>query len=1048
MRMKRGLILFLSFFIGCATVKRPIPEPTPKPEITSELRGVWVTRFDWVRKDPQLMQTRIKEIMVALAEEKFNAVFFQIRGAAETLYPSPHEPWSKLLDAQDPGFDPLELAIQQAHKHGLTFYAYINLLPLYAGDTPPADSSHLYYKHGPNVAPDSSWVCFGADQKPMERNEYYYLNPALPQVRTYLKKVLRHVAETYDVDGLHFDRIRYPGADYLFDPYSLQTFRQDSLKLDIDRSEWARRMLTDLVEDVVAEAWLIKPYLHMSAATWGLYRTDDLPGYEQFRSGYANYYQDAIDWLDRGIMDFIVPMIYWDQPDPKPNFDELWADFHSRTDNYRHIIPGMIAKQPWLENGELAAQIETVRRNNGQGHVLFSYSALEKQPAFAKSVYESYLPLPDKLKRTHKEQVLALHVLSATAELGNFTGYGSMTLQHTDSKGWASLILSQLPDTLKFSLNQEPIHLPTRFWRPPFRYALTSNHHLTRMMPWVEWRISPDDTTTRSPFPLLGKTDSSAIALVEDTPAHVYNTGIFFKDIDLQTGANRIRTTVIGQDSQTVFYENEIVFQKPKGPRKPLPLWVDSTSIAPSVDMRLPATDRVPVEFTGSRGQQGFIWVQPGNIRLEMNRKDYEDFSRYSTDIDLAAFETSSPLSYSAGLQTPDSAQQLIIKMDNTITKNHAHTFNRVMTTTDQTVLSYNLGPIRLGGPILAELDSGVVLQSSGRVGGYTRVSLDQNTSGFIPSRELTTLDPKVPRPGYYLRSLSITPGENEDLVYIPYSEPVPYAVFPEPHLKRIRIVLYGVKTSSTWLTHRQGLQIIDHVDWQQPLPETYEILVNLKSHKIWGYHLEKRGQSLVLRVKTTPASLMQADSLTLQGLKIAIEAGHGGSNLGAIGLSGLQEKKINLDLAKRLEALCRQEGMQVFQVRPDDRDMSLTEKRRLIHASDADLCVSIHANAAGLSRGYLGVSGTSTYYHNAFWSPFAHAVYDRLLDLELEEFGVVGSFNYKVIRQSERPTILVEQAFMTHALDEEKLFSASFRQKMAQAVLEGIRNFIHSTMP
>ncbi len=1041
--MKKMLIACLLVITSCATVKLPPPEPIAEPKLEAEMRGMWVTRFDWVRKDPDAMQERIKTIMSSLAEQNYNAVFFQVRGAAETLYPSPFEPWSKLLDAQDPGFDPLELAIQQARQHGLMFYAYINLLPLYAGKNPPSDSSHLYYTYGPKVSPDSSWVCFGADRQPMQLNEYYYLNPALPQVRTYLKKIIRHVAETYDVDGLHFDRIRYPGADYLYDPYSLQTFRQDSLKLDLNRSEWARRMLTDLVEDVVAEAWLIKPYLHMSAATWGLYRTDDLPGYEQFRSGYAHYYQDAIDWLDRGIMDFIVPMIYWDQPDPKPNFDELWTDFQGRTENYQHIIPGMIAKQPWLENGELADQIETVRRNNGLGHVLFSYSALEKQPLFSDIVYESPLPLPDNVKRTKKDQVLALHFPSATADLSNVTGYGSMTLQHTDALGWASMIIPQLPDTLKFSLNQEPIRLPTRFWRPPFRYAYTSDHHLTRVMPWVEWRIAPGESTTRSPFPLLGKTDSSGIALVEDTPAHVYNTGIFFKDIDLITGKNRIRTTVIGQDSQTVFYEDEIIFLEPKEPRKALPLWVDTTSIAPSIDMELLPTDRVPVKFTGSRGQQGFILVQPGNIRLEMSRKDYEDFSRYHTDIDLAAL-TSSSFSYSAGLQTPDSAQQVIIKMNNSIAKKPAHTFNRVMTHTDQTVLSYNLGPIRLGGPILAELDSGVVLQSSGRVGGYTRVSLDFNTSGFISSRELTTLAPEVPRPGYYLRSLSIAPGENEDIVYIPYSEPVPYAVFPEPHLKRIRIVLYGVKTSSTWLTHRQGLQIIDHVEWQQPLPETYEILVNLKSHKIWGYHLDKRGRSLVLRVKTTPASLLQTDSLTLEGLKIAIEAGHGGSNFGAIGLSGLQEKEINLDLAKRLQALCQQQGMQVFQVRPDDRDMSLTEKRSLIQESDADLCVSIHANAAGLARGYLGVSGTSTYYHNAFWSPFAHAVYDRLLDLELEEFGVVGSFNYKVIRQSERPTILVEQAFMTHALDEEKLFSASFRQKMAEAILEGIRKFVY----
>lgn len=103
----------------------------------------------------------------------------------------------------------------------------------------------------------------------------------------------------------------------------------------------------------------------------------------------------------------------------------------------------------------------------------------------------------------------------------------------------------------------------------------------------------------------------------------------------------------------------------------------------------------------------------------------------------------------------------------------------------------------------------------------------------------------------------------------------------------------------------------------------------------------------------------------------------------------------------------------------------------------------SIHANAAGTSRGYLRVPGTSTYYNNPFWAPLAENVYDRLLELGLAEFGVVGSFNYTVIRVSQMPTILVEQAFMTHAEDEEKLADPEFRKRMAIKIYEGLVDYL-----
>jgi N-acetylmuramoyl-L-alanine amidase len=123
---------------------------------------------------------------------------------------------------------------------------------------------------------------------------------------------------------------------------------------------------------------------------------------------------------------------------------------------------------------------------------------------------------------------------------------------------------------------------------------------------------------------------------------------------------------------------------------------------------------------------------------------------------------------------------------------------------------------------------------------------------------------------------------------------------------------------------------------------------------------------------------------------------------------------------------------------------MSLLEKRDIAISSGADMLISIHANAGG--RGYLSVDGTSTYWHNPFWAPLAEAVYDRLLELDLDEFGVVGSFNYTVTRVSQMPSVLVEQAFLSHAEDEEKLADPDFRQQMAEKICQGIIDYLKNT--
>jgi N-acetylmuramoyl-L-alanine amidase len=160
--------------------------------------------------------------------------------------------------------------------------------------------------------------------------------------------------------------------------------------------------------------------------------------------------------------------------------------------------------------------------------------------------------------------------------------------------------------------------------------------------------------------------------------------------------------------------------------------------------------------------------------------------------------------------------------------------------------------------------------------------------------------------------------------------------------------------------------------------------------------------------------------------------------------LSGIKEKDINLDLSLKIGEVCKSLGAEILQVRDTDRPMYLSTKRDTSRYSGADIHISIHANASGSRGGYLGVSGTSHYYHNPFWAPLAESVHEKVLEMDLDEFGVVGSFNYTVTRMSELPAILVEQAFLSNAEDEEKLADENFRQEMAEKISDGIIDFVN----
>ena len=611
----------------------------------------------------------------------------------------------------------------------------------------------------------------------------------------------------------------------------------------------------------------------------------------------------------------------------------------------------------------------------------------------------------------------------------------------TDAAGRVGILLPARPDTLRLVVDGDSLALETRFWKPPYRFVVSADGSVTRAAPWVELRAAPATSTTRDVFEFLGHTDATAQASVNGIDTKVYATGVFFDSVALVEGPNRVRLEARWPHVGGVaVYEDE--FERRIAPPRPaLPLWIDADSVEPSDTLALLPSDNLRLSFRGSAGQQATARIRPGNLEIPFfQRSDDDGSASYAADLQLSRLQPGRSYEVEIRLRQADGGNRIRHRLEHPIEVREPHDFPLLVTSARESYLSWSLGWVRLGGPYAAEFPEGVVLQANGIFGRRYRVRFGPQVVGFISRRHVDVAPAGTVRPHFYLRSLSVSATDSTDVVLIPRPEPVPYVVRSDPDGRRILVTLYGVETSSTWLAHRTGLRVVDKVTWRQVDAETYEAAIHLTSDRIWGYDVKPDGGALAITLRHPP-TLSDDEMLPLKGLKIAIEAGHGGSSTGAIGLSGLLERDVNLATALVLGDMCRVAGAEVVQLREGIDGVPYMARRDSVRTSGADVFVSVHANAAG--GGFLRAGGTSTFYHDPFWASLASSIYSRMLELDFSEFGTVGSFNYRPTRMSSVPAVLVEQAFMTHAEDEEFLASEAGRKAIAGKILAGLLGWL-----
>lgn len=358
-------------------------------------------------------------------------------------------------------------------------------------------------------------------------------------------------------------------------------------------------------------------------------------------------------------------------------------------------------------------------------------------------------------------------------------------------------------------------------------------------------------------------------------------------------------------------------------------------------------------------------------------------------------------------------------------------------TTGKLSFLEYGLGDDRLGGAKMTYLDSNIILKVVDSSESDYKVQLSQNHSAYIARESIHMLPGKLIKPYYLTGNWKVYGDSSFDYVTVNLDEKLPYRSQHQVNPSRIVVDIFGATSNTNWITQLKTSKEIKNAYYEQTEDDVFRVIIELRHAQHWGHtiYYDTSGKRLIIRIKRQPSLV------SIKKLKIAIDAGHGGDNSGAAGVtSNIAEKEYTLLIAKQLQAALKKAGVQqVFMTRTKDTSLSMPERIEMLKQYDPDFLVSIHLNSSSVDS----IKGTSTYYRYIGFRPLSMAILNQMLTLKLKEYGNVGNFNFALSGPTDYPNCLVEVAFLSNKEDEKRILDPKFHKLVAAKIYAGILDWL-----
>ena len=288
-----------------------------------EFRAYWVDAFG----EGLFTPAEVEKLVASVKAANLNAIVAQVGRRGDCFCNRASMPRTQAAIAPLP-YDPLDTLIQVAHREGIEVHAWIITTAMWNSSTAPLDPNHAFNLHGADTTGAENWLGVrydGALRESPSSAANWFFDPGHPAAADYIVEMYTSVAREYDIDGLNFDRVRYPDLPlpewpldnaWGYNPIALARFHaltgqiDKPLPDDAEWSEWRRDQVTSIVRRVYLDTYAIRPHIAISAdtITYGD-GPDQTGGWEQSRP-YRETLQDWRAWMEEGILDLNMPMNY------------------------------------------------------------------------------------------------------------------------------------------------------------------------------------------------------------------------------------------------------------------------------------------------------------------------------------------------------------------------------------------------------------------------------------------------------------------------------------------------------------------------------------------------------------------------------------------------------------------------------------------------------------------------------------------------------------------------------------------------------------------
>lgn len=334
LKTKKWLLLaLLSLFISTNLWAQTAPK--------REFRSVWiatVANIDWPKQkgNSASVIAQQKADLVAyierMQEMNLTTICFQVRSMCDAMYQSSYEPWASYLTGtrgKDPGWDPLQFCVDECHKRGIEVYAWVN--PYRWSSTGTTSTWNTTFD---TQVKNNGWL--------ITNGTFTVLNPGLDATREHIVKVCKEIIEKYPVEGMIFDDYFYPtgGTSEGSDAPDYQLWKNSGTSLSI--GDWRRENVDKMITDVYNMVQQTRPEVRFGLAPPGTagasaskYGLSIWPG--GYDTQYTSLYSDPLSWMNKGIVDYMSPQIYWHNDHSMASFGKISNWWYGLAKHFKNV---------------------------------------------------------------------------------------------------------------------------------------------------------------------------------------------------------------------------------------------------------------------------------------------------------------------------------------------------------------------------------------------------------------------------------------------------------------------------------------------------------------------------------------------------------------------------------------------------------------------------------------------------------------------------------------------------------------------------------------